>query len=353
MRAAGLRRMATNASPATQLLLSSGQIPASDHAAKDQISFARAFVYRMTSAWWRVLTAGHHRSQPLRELFSDVGSLELSQWDASSADEKGKALAGLNTDLAVDQIGLSYTSLLPRDYRATHGIYYTPPVLVRRLIDQAGLAGVDWRSARVLDPACGGGAFLAPVACRIVRELRECSARILLESIGTRLHGYEIDPFGAWLSQVTLDAVLLPIVREAGKRLPVVVTVCDSLHNGSSGGQFDLVIGNPHMDELGWIPQSACSINAAFMGMPTSTVFSRTLHLGKQRRVESLHLLLRPVFLRENISRICELCLPARPHQQRLILSQPAKASLKTFCRKVCSPPMSVARQQGASRCMR
>jgi adenine-specific DNA-methyltransferase len=57
--------------------------------------------------------------------------------------------------------------------------------------------------------------------------LPECSPRILIENLAARLRGYEIDPFAAWLSQVTLDAVLLPITRKIGKRLPVVVTVCD------------------------------------------------------------------------------------------------------------------------------
>jgi adenine-specific DNA-methyltransferase len=245
MRGAGQRKAGANASPATQLLLSPDQIPVTNRSAIDEIAFARAFAYRMASAWWTALTNGNHRPQALRELFSDLVLSELTAWDSSSAEERGKALACLDTGLAAYQIGLAYTSLLPKEHRGIHGIYYTPPALVRRLIDQASAIGVDWRSARVLDPACGGGAFLAPIAHRIIQELRDCSPRILVENIGTRLHGYELDPFGAWLSQVTLDAVLLPIAREAGKRLPVVVTVCDSLRNSLSGDQFDLVIGNP------------------------------------------------------------------------------------------------------------
>ncbi len=66
-----------------------------------------------------------------------------------------------------------------------------------------------------------------------------------MQSIGNRLRGYEIDPFGAWLSQVTLDAVVLPISRLAGRKLPVMVTVCDSLRRSQPKDRFDLVIGNP------------------------------------------------------------------------------------------------------------
>ena len=51
------------------------------------------------------------------------------------------------------------------------GAYFTPPALCERLLDMATEAGVDWRTARVLDPAYGGGVFLAPVARRMADSL--------------------------------------------------------------------------------------------------------------------------------------------------------------------------------------
>jgi adenine-specific DNA-methyltransferase len=222
-----------------------GEKLAAKRSSADQIAFARAFGFRVVAAWWRALISKVHRPQPLRELFPALRISELALSDAAIADRKGAAIAQLSPDVAAHQIGLVYTSMLPHEHRAAHGIYYTPPLLVRRLIDQATVAGVDWTNARVLDPACGGGAFLAPVAHRIIEELRNCSPRILVENIATRLQGFELDPFGAWLSQVTLDAVLLPVTFEARKRLPVLVTVCDSLRNSVQSEHFDLVIGNP------------------------------------------------------------------------------------------------------------
>jgi adenine-specific DNA-methyltransferase len=181
----------------------------------------------------------------LREPLQAFDQVELPKTAQALADSIGTAAAQLDTETAAYQIGLAYTGMLPAEHRGVLGIYYTPPTLTARLIAQATEAGTDWTTARVLDPACGGGAFLTPVALRIVEALPDCSPRILIQNIATRLRGYELDPFGAWLSQVSLDAALLPVSRAAKRRLPVLVTVCDSLRRSPPREPFDLVIGNP------------------------------------------------------------------------------------------------------------
>jgi adenine-specific DNA-methyltransferase len=75
--------------------------------------------------------------------------------------------------------------------------------------------------------------------------LSHCAPSILVNNIGSRLAGYELDPFAAWLSQVTLDAVMLPVTLKAGRQLASLVTVGDTLTMTAPSRQFDLVIGNP------------------------------------------------------------------------------------------------------------
>jgi adenine-specific DNA-methyltransferase len=211
----------------------------------ERLAFARSFGVRLVASWWEALTVKDSNPQRLRALLGVCDLTELPDAARILADNIGLSAANLDPERAAYQIGLIYTGMLPPEHRGEFGIYYTPPSLTARLIEQATVAGVDWVHARVLDPACGGGAFLTPVAQRIIDALPDCSPAILIENIGTRLRGYEIDAFGAWLSQVSLDAVVLPVSRAAGRQLPVVVTVCNSLERTPPRELFDLVIGNP------------------------------------------------------------------------------------------------------------
>lgn len=232
----------------------------------ERLALARGFGYRLTAAWWRALTRSDPLSAPLRSPLEETELADLSGTVQILADSLGETLAQLDAVDAAYELGLIYTGMLPPDHRAKHGIYYTPPDLTARLIAQSTNAGVDWTNCRVLDPACGGGAFLAPIARRIVEALPNCAPRILVQNIATRLRGYEIDPFAAWLSQVTLDAVILPITRIARCTLPVVVTICDSLSLSIPNERFNLVIGNPPYGRIRLKPEDRSRFRRSLYG---------------------------------------------------------------------------------------
>ena len=142
-------------------------------------------------------------------------------------------------------IGSLYTGMMPERDRARLGAYYTPPALCDRLLDMAANAGVDWGTARVLDPACGGGAFLAPVARRMAASMKNYSASVTLKNIQHRLRGFELDAFAGWMSQVFVDVTLDALYDDAGDRLDPIVQVTDAMEQEPSQDGFDLVVGNP------------------------------------------------------------------------------------------------------------
>ncbi|MBI4263883.1 MAG: Eco57I restriction-modification methylase domain-containing protein [Acidobacteria bacterium] len=209
-----------------------------------RLGAARAFCAFMVAAHWQRVVPGRVHT-PLRDLFQPIRFPELTPALRDKARSLGQLAAELAPLEAAYYFGRVYTSMLPDHYRARLGVYYTPPEPARRLIDQATSAGVDWRTCRVVDPACGGGAFLAPVALRMLDDLRGASPTAIVDSVSARLRGFELDPFAAWLSQVCLDAVMWRVCHEARRRMPVLVTVCDSLRVDDQVRPFDLVIGNP------------------------------------------------------------------------------------------------------------
>lgn len=214
----------------------SGQI-----AEKHRLAFAQSFTFAVMQACREVSTLPHLLAKPV-----GIELIALSPEASKTARQFGGALAKLEPRSAAHLAGILYTTALPETYRATHGIFYTPPQLVDRLLLMAEDASIDWGKARVLDPACGGGGFLLPIAMRMTAALKRTNPAFVLQQIGARLHGFELDPFGAWLAQAALELALQDLIRAACRPAPQMVKVRDSLDVVPSDvGRFDLVIGNP------------------------------------------------------------------------------------------------------------
>ncbi len=179
----------------------------------------------------------------LSEPFSKpYGKLDLAM--TRLADALGMAAAPLPLAEAAYQLTGLYTTLLASRDRSALGAFYTPPALANRLIDLAQEEGVEWKTATVLDPASGGGAFLLPIALRMVRALEGADPAFVLAQIGARLRGIEMDPAAAWFGQAAIELALSDIAQAARRPVPIVITVADTLEEAPSE-TFDLVIGNP------------------------------------------------------------------------------------------------------------
>jgi adenine-specific DNA-methyltransferase len=220
----------------------------SDARSAGTLRFARAFTRAAVRAYWRALclragvTVGIPRSPR-------VDVLPRGE-DRRCARRLGTGVASLATDEAAFALSTAYAELLPARMRVRRGVYFTPPPVAARLLDMAAAAGCDWAVARVIDPSCGAGAFLVPVAERMRRTALAAGAdaEAVLAQVEHRLAGIELDPFAAWMARVFVRAVTLAECAAAGRPSRPRIRVADALRclaAGDVGAEWDLVVGNP------------------------------------------------------------------------------------------------------------
>lgn len=214
-----------------------------EKSAEARLSHAYAFCAAVVHSYWDVICKRSNADLPIKPL---VSPLEVLVVDVQHlAENTGCLIAEFPVEDAGYLIGSLYTVMLPDAQRSALGAYYTPPPLVTRLLDMAEYAGFDFSKGTAIDPACGGGAFLAPLALRMIAHANGADPALTLRQIGIRLKGIEIDPFAAWMAQVLVEVAVLPLCVTARRRLANVVTVADALHPVANTTSYDLVIGNP------------------------------------------------------------------------------------------------------------
>ena len=104
-----------------------------------------------------------------------------------------------------------YEASLPLKERKRRGHFSTPPSLVEQILDACGyLPGADLARIRVLDPACGGGNFLAAAARRLLaysrlRGLDQAAQKALVQR---NLWGFDPDPVACFLAEMQLRAAM-------------------------------------------------------------------------------------------------------------------------------------------------
>lgn len=217
----------------------------------ERLETVRRFCAQMLRSWWsaRAAAAGVNwpiARAPCATVLADPSARQVAQ-------ALGELAAQLEDLEAGYRLGTVYTAMLPAQLRSRWGSYYTPPAYVERLLAQAERAGFDFARGTAADPACGGGAFLAPLALRMWRASVHASAELVLADIARRLRGFELDPFAAWMSHVLLEGALLPLCVRAHRRMPRLVTVGDSLLI-EDAQRFDLVAGNPPYGRVSLTP---------------------------------------------------------------------------------------------------
>lgn len=142
----------------------------------------------------------------------------------------------------------AYALLSEVEYRKTLALYFTPPSVTNRLLDDLEENHVSFETQRFFDPACGGAAFLAPIAERIKERLkaRGKSAGEIIDHVCRHLFGTDLDGQLCALSRHFLLMVLYEEVVESGCVPTFLISKTDSLTTLEFlYGTVDVIVCNP------------------------------------------------------------------------------------------------------------
>lgn len=128
------------------------------------------------------------------------------------------------------------------------GQVYTPLHIVEKILRHCGFYGADLTGKRMLDPACGDGRFLVPMAEFIIRNT---PADQIAEKL-QQLHGWDIDKKALQKCRENLDALTTPLGIEVSWNL----RKCDALKQWRSREKFDLIVGNPPYIRIQHLPEA-------------------------------------------------------------------------------------------------
>ncbi|WP_203461830.1 HsdM family class I SAM-dependent methyltransferase [Enterobacter cloacae] len=142
----------------------------------------------------------------------------------------------------------AYAQLLEKEHRKRLAMFFTPPTLTRRLIEDLSANGVDFADNSFCDPACGGGAFLAPIAIRMKEELlrKGATPHQIIDHISSKLLGFDKNNILCELSRHFLLMALYEEVVSTGIQPNFQIYHGDSLLKGVAfSGKVDVVVCNP------------------------------------------------------------------------------------------------------------
>ncbi|WP_432240332.1 Eco57I restriction-modification methylase domain-containing protein [Herbaspirillum robiniae] len=179
--------------------------------------------------------------------------------------------------------------------RSEKSLYFTPPILADRLIDDLIAHGASLTDHVWMDPACGGGAFLAPVAVRMIQAMDALGLNSLeiLARVSENLVGNDIDETLGYLSSQFLLMALYSKIEDSSTLPDIEISIGDGLLASACNSiQADVVICNPPYRKMKSleVSQYADSFADVIEGQPNiyALFIRQCLKLGKEHAVIGL-----------------------------------------------------------------
>lgn len=150
-------------------------------------------------------------------------------------------------------LATAYAILVGAKLRTERALYFTPPRLADRLIDKLVEHGASLTTHHWHDPACGGAAFLVPIAQRMAAALalEGLSPRRQLDHIALHLSGNDLDPVLLEISREFLRMALSNLLVVAAGNLSLRLFKGDGLTSSAIEAlQPDVLACNPPYRKL-------------------------------------------------------------------------------------------------------
>ena len=125
-----------------------------------------------------------------------------------------------------DLIGRAYENHIPEEERKNLGQFYTPQFIVEYLVKQLELSS----ESKILDPACGSGAFLTSVLDTLIQKTGTTPSL----AIDKNIYGIDINPFA---NQLTTMNLLLKTLGCRKKPKKINILSADSLLDKEISGE--------------------------------------------------------------------------------------------------------------------
>ena len=128
-----------------------------------------------------------------------------------------------------DMAAILYETVIPPEERDALGEYYTPPWLARAMVREVV---ADPLEQRVLDPACGSGAFIAEAIARFIQAARDGGVPPddVFNRLRERVIGIDVHPVAVHLARAAYALAAKPAIEaSAGTSVSVPIYLGDSL----------------------------------------------------------------------------------------------------------------------------
>ncbi|QEM82690.2 HsdM family class I SAM-dependent methyltransferase [Halomonas binhaiensis] len=166
----------------------------------------------------------------------------------TAIDNTLKWLKSLNIEYAAYWAGSLYSNLIPSELRKQQANYFTPPPLTNRLLDKINNNEKNFLLGRIIDPACGGAAFLIPALLRLKcnNNFQRMSPYERLLHVETHFFGADIDSALVETTKIFLYAIMADDISASGYRPQWNILTQNGLEAFSDTlGSFNLVLSNP------------------------------------------------------------------------------------------------------------